>query len=113
MSEAEIQMQAKLKEEEQERWQAIYGSLGRFGAMGSINTDEDDFEIYLKQEQPAQDLDKADEVWLERDIEEHFLEVKTKGVSLVPEGQELDRQEKKTLELKGLMSKMESILGGT
>jgi len=106
----DIKAEIPAKEIEQDRWQSNYGALGKFKAFNSTNPDEDDLEVYLQSGQPVQNLDRVDEVWLERDTESSFAETRIKNIKLIPEGEETSRQQTRTRELQELMQKMQTIV---
>lgn len=98
------------KEQEQERWQKLYGPLGKLGSMGSTNFDEDDFEVVLQARKIPANFSRAQEVWLERDPEEHFEEPRIKNLTVVEAEQQTALKRNKWEELQGLYLQMKGIL---
>ena len=98
------------KEAEQDRWQNLYGPMGKLGAYSSTSPDEDDFEIVLTARRIPQNLDRASDVWLERDLDETVEEPKIKNLVLEKGGDAQPARAVKLEEFKRLSKQMQEIL---
>lgn len=98
------------KEAEQDRWQNLYGPMGKLGAYSSTSPDEDDFEIILVARRIPQNLDRASDVWLERNLDEAVEEPKIKNLMLEKEGGVQAARADKLEEFKRLSKQMREIL---